>query len=65
MYGTEQLAQYIVKKHNDNTLIQHIVNESPEPLRAMIYEAIGHELASTIDGTDLYAEVVDWLETMY
>jgi hypothetical protein len=40
------------------------IKNSPEPLRSMVYHALG-DVAEAIDGTDLYHEIVDHLETIY
>ena len=65
MYGTEQLARMIVRKHDNSTAIMRsVVANSPEPLRTMVYYALGEEIAHTIDGTDLYSEIVDHIEQM-
>jgi len=65
MEGTKELAQKIVTMHNESLFIQERVNNSPEPLRAMVYATLGETIASTIDGTELYHEIVDELELIY
>ena len=65
MNGFKELAQMIVTKRDESKFIQYQVNNSPEPLRTMVYAALGDDTASVIDGTDLYHAIVDELELIY
>ena len=65
MYGTEQLAQAMIDAYNERQHIREHVDNSPEPLRAYVYATLGEDIASAIDGTDLYHEIIDHLENMY
>ena len=65
MTGTKQLAQKINQICNSSPEIYQRVDNSPEPLRAMMYGALGEDIASAIDGTELYHAIVDELEKIY
>ena len=65
MTGTKQLAEKINQICVDSKEIDQRVHDSPEPLRTMMYCALGDEIASAIDGSDLYHEIVDELEKIY
>lgn len=64
MDGTKQAAQAVKEICQDNVLIMNDINNSPEPLRSMMYHALG-DVAEAIDGTELYHEIVDHLEEIY
>ena len=64
MEGVEQMARAINEVCHDDVLIMNDIKNSPEPLRSMVYHALG-DVAEAIDGTDLYHEIVDHLETIY
>jgi hypothetical protein len=58
-------AEAIVAHRDAHPDVMERVNMSSEPLRAMVYEYMGTDAARAIDGTPLYAQLVDELEMIY
>lgn len=65
MQGTRELARYVMSRFDSSKHIRVAVTESPEPYRAMMYLALGDDIAMAIDGTELYHEVVTHLEELF